>query len=451
MKSLTTLSPRPLSMLLALALLGAASSAAAQSQNFQLGVWHAVVFTPFFPNGMIDSTPPYTMCRNNNITLRLRYTWLHPFQEQVRTDPIGTFYPYFFVQGISPNPVFLPAAQPGNPVVRTVDVGMITGPVNTVGTRTVTFRGQGIFDPTLTASTNVLIETQFEPSSTRYREIAPGTMDMPTQPWFGWTGDLAATSYRLDVAQCSNQSAAQPLTDCGSSNMPFSPLTTTCDGSQYCWVGTPPFHQTASALLPDTNYEYRVHGRNQCGVSEEVGSTPRRVIFRTAQACFTNGGFIPDGGFAEFNAATLANPGSSIVNLRVTTHIDHPRVSDLRISLSKISPDPRGPVVLLEPITTGGNCDARRIQAAFGAGGSFAPNSCRVGEPALAGKLSPAQSLSAFEVAPATLNSGNWRLRVEDTVANGQAGSLREWCLSADILLAPTAYVEDNIWGNGFE
>lgn len=444
---------RPLCALVLLALGGGSGQAWAQSQDFTLGVLHAVTFTPFFPNGTIDSTPPYTMCRNNGMTLRLIYTWRKDYGEQVRTDPIGTWYPYYFTQGISPNPVYLPPMQPGNATTRQVDVGMITGPVNTVGVRTVSLRGSGILYPgqTGTATVNVLVETQFEPSSTRYREIVDGTFDMPTQPWFGWTQDLAATSYRLDVARCSSQ-AAQPPLNCGGSSMPFQPLNNVCNGSDYCWVGSTPAHQTATPLLPNTNYQYRVLGRNTCGNSDEQTATPPRPAFRTAQACFTSGGFVPDGGFAEFDAATLGlNPGASIVNLRATVHMDHPRVSDLRISLSKTAPDPRGPVVLLDPMTTGGNCDGRRIQAAFGQGGFWPPNSCRAGEPALGGLLSPAQSLGAFEQAPATLAAGNWRLRVEDTVANGQAGILREWCLSADVALSPTTYLQDDVWLDGFE
>lgn len=445
------LTPTP--SLLALSLASAlAVSAGASAQNFTLGVDRAIVYTPFAPNGTADIQPPYTMCRNYPITLRLKYTWRNSFVEQIFTEPVGTFYPQFFVQGIAPNPASMPVASVATPYTRLVDVGMITGPVNTAGIKTVTFRGRGTFNTALTASTNVLIETQFEPSATRYREVANGALDMPTRPWFGWTGDLSATSYRLDVEPCSSSAATAP-DECGGSDMEFEPLTPDCGESDYCWTGTPPSHQTATALLPDTPYEYRVLGRNNCGVSEEQLATPPRPFFRTAQACFTTGGSIPDGGTATFDAATLGlNPGSLVPNLRLTVHANHTQISDLRISLTKTSPVVFGPVTIMDrPTATAGasgSCDGPRLQAVFADGGAYANGACKATEPTLSGKLGPVQALGSF--APAE-GAGNWRLTVEDTVANGKVGSLVEWCLSADVALRATTFVPPMILETGFE
>lgn len=425
-------------------------SGVAQAQNLQLTVDRAIVYTPFNLNGVADLVPPYTMCRANQLTLRLKYVWRNDFVEQIITEPVGTFYPQFFVQGIAPNPVAMPVASIATPYTKLVDVGMTTGPVNTVGVKTVTFRGRGAFNSVTPVTVNALIETQFEPSSTRYREIADGTLDMPWRPWFGWTGDLSATSYRLDIDPCSDDGAMDPGS-CGGSGMTYQPLTTTCGDSDYCWIGAPPSHQTAIALLPDTPYEYRVLGRNNCGVSEEQTATPPRPFFRTAQACFTAGGAIPDGGFALFNAATLGlNPGSLVPNLRLTVHANHPQVSDLRISLTKTSPVVYGPVLILDrpTATNGGSCDGPRLQAAFADDGAYVNTACKAAEPTLSGRLAPVQAMSSF--APAT-GAGTWQLKVEDTVANGQVGSLVEWCLSADVAITATAYLDPLISTNGFE
>ena len=55
------------------------------SQDFQMRVEYAVTYTPFEPFGHIDLTPPYTLCGNNQMALRFRYTWRNTFQEYIYT------------------------------------------------------------------------------------------------------------------------------------------------------------------------------------------------------------------------------------------------------------------------------------------------------------------------------------------------------------------------------
>lgn len=429
--------------------IGLGVSAPVLAQNFTMRTDYAVVYTPFHPNGEIDPAPPFTVCRNNQIGFRFRYTWRNGFQEYVYTEPGSEFFPYFYMQGVNPNPVYLPAAGATGPVVRNVDVGLISGSVNTGGSRQLMFRGRtsGFFgNPVSYATATVLVETQIEPLPIHYREMADGVLDMPTQPWFGWSPGIA-DSYRLDVGKCSNGGAALPE-NCGTTSMPGAPLTETCDGSDYCWIGNDPEHQTVTALLPDKAYNYRVLGRNVCGISNEFDQTPPRPFFRTAQACFVVNGNIPDGGSATFDAAVMGpNPGSSVPNLRVTVHADHPDVNDLRISLTKIAPVTVGPLTLMDrPSAT--NCTGPRVQAAFADGGSSLLSGCNGQEPAVSGKVAPVQSLSSFS---SVVAEGVWRLTVVDAEADGHAGTLREWCLSSDVPLTATQLVNPNIMLNGFE
>jgi hypothetical protein len=432
----------------------ASSVAEAQSQAFTMRLEYAVTYTPYFPNGQIDTSPPFTLCRDNAIALRFRYQWTNNFQEYVYTEPTTSPYPYYFVQGISPNPAFMPAAQPGGPVVRMVDVGLISSSVNTSGMRQVGFRGRtsGFFgNPIQTATANVLIETQIQPPPTQYAEIVDGTLEMPTRPWLRWFDSLADNK-RLDIAKCADLSAVTPG-ECGLSNMPGLPLDANCGTSQYCWVGTDFRHQVATALTSDTPYQYRVVGRNQCGVSNEFDSTPQRPFFKTAQACFVvPNGTIPDGGSVSFDAATLtAMPLSLAADLRVTVHADHPDVSDLRISLTKTSPVVAGPLLLMDR-PTGANCvNGKRIQTAFASNGTPMGAGCKPEEPAISGRTAPLQSLASF--APLE-GAGTWRLTVEDTEADGKAGSLLEWCLSTDPQLPPlqaAPFVNPVIFSSGFE
>jgi len=460
--------------------LGSSNVARAQSGNFTLTVNNAVVYSEFYPNGFSDPTPPYTMCNgvNGQIGLRLKYTWRNAFAEQISTEPVGSFYPRYFPQGLAPNPLYLPATDAGQPIIRLVDTGLIVGPVNTVGIHSVTYRGRTLLNydsatgqtrAPLTASVNVLIQNQFKPSPTRYREIANNTIDMPTRPWFGWYDDLAASGvtqptlsdrYRLDVDSCTDQTITTGGARC--SNMEFSPFTTVCSNasntqnSDYCFTGDFASHQVPVSLAPNTAYEYRVIGRSICGVSNEVDANPvSRPFFRTAQACFVSGAGIPDGGALNLDVSTLiadANiPNALAPNLRVTVHSDHTRVSDLKVSLRKTFPESIGPVVLMDRpagISGSGTCDVKRIQAVFSNGGTFVNGACRTDEPGLRGSLSPLESLTTF--APAR-GAGNWRLTVEDVVPNGQSGSLLEWCLSTDLPLIAAPFSQPQIFTDGFE
>ncbi len=461
-------SMRPLSYACLLGLLLAPALASAQAQNFQLTVNNAVSFTPFYPNGISDVTPPYVMCRGYQLGLRLRYTWRHSYAEQVSTEPVGTFYPQFFPQGMAPNPLHLPAAQAGQPLVRLVDTGLISGPVNTAGLKTVTYRGRTIYnyDPItglsrtpLTASVNVVIDNQFEPSSTRYREMADNVEDMPTRPWLAWTDDLAATNYRVDVDRCSGGQTAGMCSDMQFSPFDQSETNPSCSHSggvsDYCTILSGNTLQVPITLNTNTPYEYRVLGRNTCGVSEEQNATPvGRPKFRTAQACFS-GGAIPDGGVLNLDAATMIRdagiPNALVTNLRVTVHAQHQRISDLKISLTKTSPVAVGPVILMDrPVAFpgSGSCDGPRIQAAFGDQGAFVNGACQETEPTLRGSVGPLQNLATFAPAQA---AGNWQLTVEDAVPNGVSGNMLEWCLSADIALESAPFIQSEIFQNGME
>ncbi|MGE4070265.1 MAG: proprotein convertase P-domain-containing protein [Lysobacterales bacterium] len=453
-KILNRLSLSAVTLAVAVALACVPEPGHAQAQNFQMRLDRAIVYTPLYPGGFADTVPPYSMCRyngdgNSGMALRFRYTWNNTFQEYIYTEPGSTFYPYYYMQGVNPNPALVPATSGTGPVYKNVDVGLLTGPVNTLGVQTLTFRGRtsGFFgQPVMTASLPVQIETLFEPYPTVYREVPDGALDMPTQPWFAWSQSGTPESVRFDVAPCSN-AAATNNSECTSA-MPFAPTTTACGSSLYCSSGTANTLQLPITLVRNTAYEYRVIGRNICGLSDELASTPSRPFFRTAQACFTSGGSIPDGGTANFDVSTLGiNPGSLAPNLRVTVHVDHAQVSDLRISLTKTSPDSAGPLLLMDR-PSGPNCSGRRIQAVFRDGAISAVAACKSQEPAISGAISPVQALSSFA---STQGGGNWRLTVEDTSANGKAGYLREWCLSADVPISPTAFVDPIIWGSGFE
>ncbi|GMU42339.1 MAG: hypothetical protein AMXMBFR25_03250 [Lysobacterales bacterium] len=434
-------------------LVGAGLAPGAVAQNFTMRLEYAVTYTPFHPNGQVDTTPPYQLCRNNQIGLVFRYVWRNAWQEYIYTEPGGDLFPWYYMQGVTPNPVFVPAASGGGAVNKIVSVGLIAGSVNTGGIRQVPVRGRtsGFFgNPVQYATASVLVETQIEPPSTAYREIENGALDMPTRPWFSWLSSVQVQDWRMDIGACSNLLADTPE-ECTATSFPVMPLDDVCnpDLSDYCWIGTENFHRPVTALAADTPFQYHVLGRNNCGVADELGSDPPRPFFRTAQACFVvANGTIPDGGTVNFDATTLANIGALVPNLRVTVHTDHRDVSDLRISLTKTAPDAAGPLLLMDR-PSGSNCaDGDRVQAAFADGG--APlTACNNYEPAINGRVQPVQALSSFA---GVLGAGNWRLSVQDTEFDGRSGSLLEWCLSSDVpIMADPNSTNPMIMANGYE
>lgn len=433
----------------------------AMAQNFTMRLDYAVTYTLFNPNGQVDTTPPYTLCaRNDNVIgLVFRYTWRNPWQEYIYTEPGQELFPWYYMQAASPNPAYVTAFNGTGTINRTVQVGLIAGSVNTGGTRQVAFRGRtsGFFgNPVQYATANVLIETQIDPPPVIYREIADGALDMPTRPWFSWLPSVQTDTFRMDIGACSSATATTPQS-CGTTSFPALPLTD-CDPAQvdgYCWTGLLNEHRVATALPPDTPHQYHVLGRNNCGVSNELLSTPARPFFRTAQACFViPNGNIPDGGVVHFDASTITNSiGSTVPDLRVTVHADHADVSDLRISLTKTAPDAAGPLLLMDRPTGSGCVNGTRIQAAFADNGGSLGAGCNAWEPAISGRKAPVQALSSFA---SVQGAGNWRLTVEDTEADGKTGALLEWCLSTvpneeQIKLIPAPFVSPNIFASGFE
>lgn len=410
---------------------GLAIGTIGHAQNFTLGVDYAVA------DGVIDSTPPYSVCGGNQILLHLRYSWTNPFQEYVFTEALGALAPYYTLSSVSPNPLFLPAST-GAPATGFVDVNLVASSQGTAGSQPVVFRGRtsGFFgNPIINTDVTVPLETLLVPAPTQYLELTDGVTDMPTLPWFSWGGN-SGKSNRLDVSTCNDPGATIP-TGCGGSVM-GSPAAPDCGSSGYCWQGTGSTHQTTTALSADTAHQYRVVASNICGMSDESSSTPPRPFFRTAQACFVTNGTIPDGGTAVFDVGVDAIvPNSVASNLRVTVHTDHADVSDLGITLTKTSPLPAGPIRLVDQQGGSGCLGGQRMQVVFADDGMANTGDCNSQEPAISGRIAPLESLDAF----ATVSSaGTWRLTVSDEDIDGNVGTLLEWCLSADAPLTPATF-----------
>jgi subtilisin-like proprotein convertase family protein len=192
-----------------------------------------------------------------------------------------------------------------------------------------------------------------------------------------------------------------------------------------------------TVLDPITDYSLSVQGFNHCG-SASTGT----VQITTAQACFLVDQPIPDGGMLISSNLVAGNVAE---DLRVTLSIEHPRVSDLRVSLMRLD---RSAILIDQPGLPGSGCNRGGLEAVLR---DSAPRSnefeCANEGPAVNGQLRPSQSLSAFEGVPA---SGEWTLVVEDLVG-GQTGRLYEWCLSSGNSPDDAPFMVDGLFLNGFE
>jgi len=196
-----------------------------------------------------------------------------------------------------------------------------------------------------------------------------------------------------------------------------------------------------TVLEPNSTYNFAVSAVNSCS-----NTNVRRVTATTAQACFFVDQAIPDGGTL---VSTVGVAGNVAENLRLTLGIDHPRVGDLKVTLSRLD---RSAVVIDRPgfPSTSTGCNKANIEAVLRGGETLNNETqCEPFGPALAGPLVPTQPMSNFEGVAAT---GDWELKIED-MAPGQSGRLVEWCLSSGNAPDDQPLVEfsDDVMASGFE
>jgi len=240
---------------------------------------------------------------------------------------------------------------------------------------------------------------------------ANGASDVGSTPTFSWSAIADATQYRFQLA-----------TDAGFGNLVENQLLTTTSF-------TP-----ATALQPATTYHWRVYGVNGCGqgvASASFSFTTANVICRAPSVT------IPDNSATGIGDSITISDTSTLTGLKVSIKATHSYVGDLQFSLT------RGATTTMmvdRPGTTGSGfgCSGQNVDIILDDGASvLVENQCNGTPPALSGDVKPNNGInSAFAGQPF---NGTWTLRAFDR-ANGDGGTLDEWCLIPTTSGTPVTY-----------
>jgi subtilisin-like proprotein convertase family protein len=327
--------------------------------------------------------------------------------------------PDYRVDGFVPNPI---TPFGNNPVTSWMRVLFFPG---AAGPRNISVRGEelGVPNPIIRTGTARFFVTLTPTPLLLTRILSPqppGAQNPPNPPPptdINWRPLLSWGNIGLDYTASLRQGPSA------------TPLETKVTSNQSLRFDT--------VLEPSSDYNLSVQGFNNCG-SASTGT----VQITTAQACFYADRPIPDGGML---IDTHVVGGNVAEDLRVTLSIEHPRASDLRVSLMRLD---RAGILIDQPGLPGNGCNRGGLEAVLrDSAPRLAESECASEGPAVNGQLRPNQSLSAFEGVPA---SGEWTLVVEDLVG-GQAGRLVEWCLSSGNSPDDSPFVVDGIMLDGFE
>lgn len=370
--------------------------------------------TPTF--SMLVNPNPEQVCSNT-----LASTWVDIGAMNGFTNPIfleSAFSgPGWILDGFVPNPITPFSVNPTRAWMRIYFFPNANGPIQIFVTgrdlvtnfsRFDTARFNVTMTPPETGLTRILAP---QPPGTGQPPNPPPPTDIGWRPLFEW-GDVLLENYQVGLGLPAEE--------------PFESMTVNTNRLRFDTV-----------LEPSSEYELSARGFNHCG-SLLTG----RVQITTAQACFFVDRPIPDGGML-ISSDVIA--GNIAEDLRVTLSIEHPRVSDLRVSLLRLD---RSAILIDQPGLPGNGCNRGGLEAVLrDSAPRIAESQCATEGPAVNGQLRPNQNLSAFEGVPA---SGEWTLVVED-LAGGQAGRLMEWCLSSGNSPEDTPFRVDGLLLDGFE
>lgn len=377
----------------------------------------ALAQTPTFTMMVNPATVP--VCSNQLGSTWVRLAGANNFSNSVFLQAFPVSGPNYRVDGFTINPVTPFGLNPVESWMRVLFFPNAAGPVN------ITIQGQELGVPNPITRTGIgrffvtLTPTPF--LQTRVLSPKPAGVNTTTDPEptdIGWHPLFSWANIGLDYTAILREGAvATPLETKVTSNTSL---------------------RFDEVLEPDTDYTLSVQGFNHCGFAS-TGA----VEITTAQACFLVDQPIPDGAGMLINSGLIA--GNVAENLRVTLSIEHPRVSDLRVSLMRLD---RSGILIDQPGLPGSGCNRAGLEAVLrDSAPRGAETECANEGPAVNGQLRPNQPLSAFEGVAA---SGEWTLVVED-LAGGQAGRLYEWCLSSGNAPGDVGFQADGLMDNGFE
>ena len=302
----------------------------------------------------------------------------------------------------------------------TATLALTTSGAAPAGAQTVTVRGTDASGTPIIRNqdftVNVFAGAPVAPTLLSPADAAQG---VSTAAVLSWNAAAGADQYQVDVA-----------TDAGFSNVVFS--TTVSDTTA-----------TATGLLTETEYFWRVRPLNICGTGADsaVRSFTTGVL-SVVNTCYSGPSVaIPDnnpaGAFVELNIGAAG----TLSDVDISAMITHTWPGDLDLSITHVG---SGTSVVLGARLGGTGCSVDNIDASFDDQSSN-PIACAAAPPGIGGTLQPQNPLSAFN--GLDLNS-IWRLTAIDR-AGQDTGDITGFCVNATTVTAGTN--PDVLFKNSFE
>ncbi|PJA42052.1 MAG: hypothetical protein CO182_04775 [Lysobacterales bacterium CG_4_9_14_3_um_filter_62_6] len=314
----------------------------------------------------------------------------------------------------SPNPV-APTAGGVNSTLSLTTSGAAVG-----GPQTVTVRGTDGSGTPIVRNQNFTVNVfAGVPAAPGLVSPADAAVGISPAAALSWNAVAGVSQYLVEIA-----------TDAGFNSIVFS---TTVSGTT----------ATATGLLTETGYFWRVRPSNICG--DGANSTVRSFttgVTALVNTCYSGAAVaIPDnnpsGAFAELSVATAG----TLSDVNISAMITHTWPGDVSVSITHVV---SGTTVALGSRLGGTGCSVDNVDATFD-DDSGVVITCGATPPAIAGVLTPQSPLSAFD--GLDLNSA-WRLTVVDS-ANADTGNITGFCVNATTITA--ASNPDVLFKNGFE
>ncbi|MGE0278873.1 MAG: hypothetical protein AB7R40_26060, partial [Nitrospiraceae bacterium] len=314
----------------------------------------------------------------------------------------------------TPNPVS-PTAGGVNATLNLSTSGAAAG-----GPQTVTVRGTDNSGTPIVRNQNFTVNVfAGAPAAPALVSPADAAVGISTAAALSWNAVAGASQYLVEVA-----------TDAGFSSIVFS---TTVSGTT----------ATATGLLTETEYFWRVRPNNICG--DGTNSAVRSFttgVTAVVNTCYAGPAVpIPDnnptGAFAELSVATAG----VLSDVDISAAITHTWPGDLSVQITHVV---SGTTVVLGSRLGGTGCQIDNIAATFDDQSATAI-ACAATPPGISGVITPQNPLSAFN--GLDLNS-TWRFTAVDS-AGQDTGSITGFCVNATTITAGVN--PDVLFKNGFE
>ncbi len=383
------------------------------SQRSFFGRVQNVVAAPTYLMGL--NTSSTDVCAGSAVTpVAVSLTAVVGYTGTVTLSTPGLNASVFPTAVFSPNPVS-PTAGGVNSTLNLGTSGAAVG-----GPQTVTVRGTDTSGTPIVRNQNFTVNVfAGAPAAPALVSPVDAAVGISTAAMLSWNAVTGASQYLVEVA-----------TDAGFNSIVFSATVSNTTA-------------TATGLLTETEYFWRVRPNNICG--DGANSAVRSFttgVTTVVNSCYTGAAVpIPDnnptGAFADLSVATAG----VLSDVDVSAAITHTWPGDLSVRITHVV---SGTTVILGSRLGGNGCQIDNVAATFD-DQALTAIACAATPPGISGVITPQNPLSAFN--GLDLNS-TWRFTAVDG-AGQDVGTITGFCVNATTITAGAN--PDVLFKNGFE